>query len=101
MLQREVYFPWSRRNRYGPAQTPHGPLISLIVAGPQFFKYFVKYLVVRFVKTTLKQALGILTAPRHPIRAHFVKATPFDPTDPPFDPPNRLIFPHFPHSDGV
>ena len=37
MLQREVYFPWSRRNRHGPAQTPHGPLISLIVAGPNVF----------------------------------------------------------------
>ena len=39
MLQREVYFPWSRRNRYGPAQTPHGPLISLIVAGPNVLNF--------------------------------------------------------------
>ena len=40
MLQREVYFPWSRRNRYGPAKTPHGPLISIIVAGPHVFQLF-------------------------------------------------------------
>ena len=39
MLQREVYFPWSRRNRYGPAKTPHSPLISLMVAGPNVLNF--------------------------------------------------------------
>ena len=84
MLQREVYFPWCRRNRYGAAKTPHSPLISLMVAAPHIVSniFLSGFWHSGSHGTTFHVRQLILLIRRRffdssqdPIRAHFVNAT--------------------------